>query len=231
LAPRSDVSEPPPPPLSSPTFRFTSLSSDRVFYGWDLLEALGGSSFQRTLSLLLARLFLSNGRRDLLRPLMFGGHQVWGLLPVRDSINYPIFGVDLSKLFFLKSPHHTRIAWHLLQWPIRFDFLVVCLAEIKAPNLLLFRTSFVVVALVIFWIVVKFCVVWCYCCCVVCSCCFCVVVVVIFVVVKFGVVFLLYCFAVLFVGYWAVTNVIFTALYVGFCLPLCRVVGPYCIIF
>ena len=76
---------------------------------------------------------------------MFGGHRVWGLLPVRDSIDYPIFGVDPSKLFFLKSPYHTRIAWHLLPWPIRFepwpirfDFSVVCLAGIKAPNLLLF---------------------------------------------------------------------------------------------
>ena len=48
-----------------------------------------------------------------------------------------------------------------------------------------------------------------------------VVVVVIFVVVKFGVVFflLLYCFAVFFVGSFAVTNVTF------FC-PLCRVMSP-----
>uniref|UniRef100_A0A2N9IWR5 Uncharacterized protein n=1 Tax=Fagus sylvatica TaxID=28930 RepID=A0A2N9IWR5_FAGSY len=153
----SDVSEPPPPPLSSPTFCFTSFLSDWVLYEWVLLEALGGSSLQRTLSLLSARLFLSSGHRDLLRSLMFGGHRVWGLLPVRDSIDYPIFGVDPSKLFFLKSPHHTRIAWHLLPWLIRFDLSVVCLAGIKAPNLLLFRTSVVVVALVIFWILVKLC--------------------------------------------------------------------------
>ena len=107
LTSRSDVFEPPPSPLSSPTFRFTSFSSDRVSYGWDLLEALGGSSLQQTLSLLLARLFLSSGCRDLLRPWMFGGHRVWELLPIRDSIDYPIFGVDPSKLFFLKSPHNT----------------------------------------------------------------------------------------------------------------------------
>ena len=50
------------------------------------------------------------------------------------------------------------------------------------------------------------------------------VVVVIFVVVKFGVVFLLYCFAALFVGSCVVTNVTFTALYVGFRLPLYRIV-------
>ena len=56
-------------------------------------------------------------------------------------------------------------------------------------------------------------------------------VVVIFVVVKFGIVFLLYYFAALFVGSWAVTNVIFTVLYVGFCLPFYRVVGFYCVIF
>ena len=82
LAPRFDVSEPPPPPLSSPTFRFTSLSSDLDLYGWDLLEALGGSSLHRTLSLLSARLFLSSGCQDLLRPWMFGEHRIWGFLPV-----------------------------------------------------------------------------------------------------------------------------------------------------
>jgi hypothetical protein len=225
LAPRSDSSEPPPPLLSSSTFRFTSLSSDLVLYGRDLLEDLGGSRQQQTLSLLSARLFLSSGRRDLLRPWMFGGHRVWGLLSVQDFIVYPIFGVDLSKLFFLKSPK-PRIAWHLLPWPIQFDFSVVCLAGIKAPNLLLFQTSLVVVTLVIFWILVKFCVVWCYYSCVVCCCCCCCcdVVVVIFSVVKFSVVFLLYCFAALFVGSFAVTNVTFTTLYVGFYLPLCRVV-------
>ena len=76
LAPRSDSFEPPPPPLSSPIFRFTLHSSDRVLYEGDLLETLGGSSFQRTLSLLSAQLFLSSGRRDLLRPWMFGGHRI-----------------------------------------------------------------------------------------------------------------------------------------------------------
>uniref|UniRef100_A0A2N9FHK7 Uncharacterized protein n=1 Tax=Fagus sylvatica TaxID=28930 RepID=A0A2N9FHK7_FAGSY len=150
LAPRSDGFEPPPPPLSSPTFRFTFHSSDRVLYEGDFLETLGGSSFQRALSLLSAQLFLSNGRRDLFRPWMFGGHWIWGLLLVQDSIDYHIFGVDLSKLFFLKNPYHTKIAWHLLPWPIRFDLLVVCLAGIKAPNLLLVRTLIVVVDLVIF---------------------------------------------------------------------------------
>ena len=55
---------------------------------------------------------------------------------------------------------------------------------------------------------------------------FVVVVVIIFVVVKFGIVFFLflYCFATLFVRSFAVTNVTFSILYVGFCLSLCRVV-------
>ena len=150
LTPKSDVSELPPPPLSSPTFCFTSPSSDLGLYEWDLLEALGDSNFHRTLSLLSARLFLSSGCQDLLRPWMFGEHRIWRFIPVRDSINYPIFGINSTKLFFLKSPHHARITWHLLPWPTRFDFSMVCLAGIKAPNLLLFRTSLVVVALVIF---------------------------------------------------------------------------------
>ena len=98
---------------------------------------------------------------------------------------------------------------------------MVCLARIKAPNLLLFRTLIVVVDLVILWFVVKFCVIWCFCYCVVC-CCWCKVVV--FAVVVVTALFV-GCLAALFVGSLAVTNVIFIALYVGFCLPLCRVVS------
>ena len=142
---------------------------------------------------------------------MTAKNKVWGLLPVRHSID-PSFGVDPLKLF-LKSPHHTRITWHLLSWQTRFDSMV-CLAGITTPNLLLFRTLIVVVALVLFWIVVKFCVDWCYCCCAVCVCCCCCNVVVV----------MLFCFAALLVGPFAVTNVTFSGLYVGFYLPLCRVV-------
>jgi hypothetical protein len=108
LATRSDSSEPPSPPLSSITFRFSSLYSDLVLYGGDLLEALGGSSPQRTLSLLSAYLGLFSGRRDLLRLWMFGGHRVWGVTPGRVSCDSPTFGVDYSKLFIWKSPYHTR---------------------------------------------------------------------------------------------------------------------------
>jgi hypothetical protein len=154
---------------------------------------------------------------------MFGEHRVWGFLQVQVSIDYPTFGVDYSKLFFLKSPYHTPIAWQ-----IRFDLSLVCLTGTKDPNLLLFWTLVAVVALVIFWILVKLCAVWCYCNWVICCCCCycCDVAVVIFVVFKFDVVFFLflYCFPALFAGSFAMTNVTFSALYVGFCFPLCRVV-------
>ena len=166
------------------------------------MECLGGSSFQRIPSLLSTRFGLSSGRRVLLRRWMFGGHRVWGFLPARVSINYPTLGVDYSKLF-LKSPYHTRI-----EWQIRFDLSVVCLARIKDLNLLLFGTLAAEVALVIFWILVKLCAVCCCCCCEVVAVFF----------------LFLYCFAALCVGSFAVTNVTFFALYVGFCIPLYRVV-------
>jgi hypothetical protein len=128
----------------------------------------------------------------------------------------PIFGVDSLKLF-LKSPYHTRIAWHLLPCQTRFDS-VVSLAGIMAPNLLLLRTLIVVIALVLLWTVVKLCVDQCYFCCTVCvgcccsSCNICVV--------------CLFCFTALLVGLFAVTYVTLSALYVGFCIPLCRVLYP-----
>ena len=216
LAPRSDNSESLQPPLPFPTFRFTFHPSDLVLYGGDLLEALGESSLHRPLSLLLEQICHSSERRDPLRQWMFSGHRVWGLLPVRPSID-PTFGVDPLKLF-LKSPHHIWIVWHLLPWQTRFDS-VVCLAGITAPNLLLFWTLIVVVALVLFWTVVKLCVNWCYCCyavCVCCCCCCCVCCCNVVVV-------MLLCFATLLVGSFTVTYVTFSALYVGFCLPLYRV--------
>uniref|UniRef100_A0A2N9I4A2 Uncharacterized protein n=1 Tax=Fagus sylvatica TaxID=28930 RepID=A0A2N9I4A2_FAGSY len=109
---RSDESESPPPSPPSSTFHFTSHLSNLVLYGGDLLEMLGDSSLHRHLSLLSARFWHSSEHRDPLRELMIGGHQIWGLLPVRPSID-PTFGVDSLKLF-LKSPYHTRIAWHFL---------------------------------------------------------------------------------------------------------------------
>uniref|UniRef100_A0A2N9HVZ4 Uncharacterized protein n=1 Tax=Fagus sylvatica TaxID=28930 RepID=A0A2N9HVZ4_FAGSY len=54
---------------------------------------------------------------------MTGGHRFWALIPVRVSSDYPNLGVDYSKLFFGKSPCHTRIVWQH-----RSDLLVVCLA-------------------------------------------------------------------------------------------------------
>jgi hypothetical protein len=167
---RSDGSKSPPspPPPPSPTFRFTPPPSDLVLYGGDLLEILGDLNLLRHLSFLSARSCHSGGRRDLLRQLMFGVHQIWGFLPVRSLID-PIFGVVYLKLF-LKSPHHARIAWHLLPWQTRFD-LVVYLTGITAPDLLLLRTLVVVVVLVLFRTMVKCCVDGFFCCCTVCVCC------------------------------------------------------------
>ena len=125
----------------------------------------------------------------------------------------PYFWVRFYKTLLLESPHHTQIAWHLLPWPTRFD-LVVCSVGIKDPNLLLFRTSLVVVVLEIFWIVIKLCAVWCY------VCCCCDVSIVNFVAVFF---LFLFCVAALLVRSFAVTNVTFPALFIGFCISLYRV--------
>ncbi len=205
LAARSDGSESPPPPLSSLTFRSTYPSSDLSLYRGDLLEDLGDSGLQRTPSLLAARFCFSSGCRDLPQLRMFGEQQFWRSLLVRVSFDHPIFGVDYSKLFFMKSPCHTRIVWQ-----IRFDLTVACLAGIKALNSLLVRTSFVGVALVLFWNVVQFCVAWCiYCCC----CCL--------LLLCF---LLLYSLATLYVGFCFPLCRDCITLYIGFCYPLCRVV-------
>ena len=166
MATKSDNTEPPSSPLSSPTLRLSSLSSDLVLYGGVLLKALGGASPQRTLSLLSECRGLSNGHRDLLRLWMCGGHRVWGVIPGRVSFDSPTFGVDYSKLFIWKSPYHTRIKWKL-----RFDLTVVCLARSKVPNLLLFRTLVAVVALEFSGILVTLYAVFCYCCSWCCCCC------------------------------------------------------------
>ena len=50
-----------------------------------------------------------------------------------------------------------------------------------------------------------------------------VTVVVLFVFVVVVVVVMLFCFAALLVGSFAMTNVTFSALYVGFCIPFCKV--------
>jgi hypothetical protein len=214
LATRSDDSEPPSSPLSSTTLRLSSLSSDLVLLGGVLLDALGGLSPQRTLSILSACLGLSSGHRDLPRLWMCGGYRVWRVIPGRISFNSPIFGVDYSKLFIWKSPYHTRIGWK-----IQFDFTVVCLARSKVPNLLLFRTLAAVVALEFSGILVMLCAVS-YCCG---SYCYCVVGVVVVVVVFF---LFLYCFLLLlcFLLLYSLATLCvgFTTLFVGFCFPLCR---------
>uniref|UniRef100_A0A2N9F8Z0 Uncharacterized protein n=1 Tax=Fagus sylvatica TaxID=28930 RepID=A0A2N9F8Z0_FAGSY len=126
------------------SFLFISLSSDPVWCRGDLLESLGGSSFQQIPSLFSASIVgLPSGRRDLLRRWMFDAHRVWGFFPAQVSINYPTLGKDYLKLFFLKSPCHTQI-----ERKIRFD-PVVCLAGIKDLNLPLFWTLAAEVALLL----------------------------------------------------------------------------------
>ena len=168
-----------------------------------------------------ALLGCSSGSRDLLRLRMFGGHWVWAFIPVRVSFDYPNLGVDYSKLFFVKSSCHTRIVWQ-----IRFDLSVACLAGIKDPNLLRFQTLVAMVVLETYWIGIKFCVVWYYIFWVVCCCWD--VSVVNYVVGFF--LFLFYfaalcvgSFATLCVGSFVETNVTFSTLFVGFCLPPSRV--------
>jgi hypothetical protein len=212
LTTRSDEVESPPPSPSLPSFRFTPHPYDLVLYSGDLLEAMGDSSLHRFLSLLPARICHSSVHRDHRQQWMFGEHRIWGILSARPSID-PIFGFDYLKLL-LKSPHHTRIAWHFLPWQTRFDS-VVYLAGSTDPNPLLFQTLIAVDALVLFWTVVKICVDLCLCCCVVCvGCCCCCCVVVLF---------MLFCFSALLVGCFTVMNVTFASLYVGLFLPLCRV--------
>ena len=179
------------------------------------MESLGGSSLQQISSLLSARFDLSDGRRDLLQRWMLDGHRVWRFISASVSINHPTLRIDFSKLF-LKSPYHTRI-----EWQIRFDLYVVYLARIKDLNLLLVWTLAAGVVLAICWILVKLSAV----CCCFCFCCDVVVVV----VGGGGVFFIfLFCIATLCVGFFAMTNVTFSALYVGFCIPLCRVLYPSC---
>ena len=215
---RSEVTDQPPsPPLLSPSFRVTSSPSDRG---------------------LSTHLSISSKRRDRLRPWMTGGHQVWGLLPVRLYIT-PIFGVDSLKLF-LKSPYHTRIAWHLLPCQTRFD-LMVSLDGISTPNLLLLRTSIVVLALVLLWTVTKLCVDRCYFGCTVCVCCCCCSgicccnICVVCCCCSIGVVLLLllcsYCplgrvFAVTPCHLGCLLDRVFTVTSCHFCCPHCRVLYP-----
>jgi hypothetical protein len=138
--------------------------------------------------------------RDLQRPWMLRRQRVWGLLPYRAFIIYPDLGVDLSKLLLLESPK-TRIAWHLMLWTIRFDFLVGCSYGNLVPSFLSFQTSPTTAALAIYQTVIKPCVVYCSCVIIRCfSCCF-----------YFSVVVV----ATLVVGLCTMTYVIFAPLCVG----------------
>jgi hypothetical protein len=220
LTTRSDGFESPPPSPPLPSFRFTPHPSDLVLYSGDLLEAMGDSSLHRFISLLPARICHTSVQRDHRQQWMFGEHRIWGILLARPPID-PNFGFDYLKLL-LKSPHHTRIAWHFLPWQTRSDS-VVYLAGSTDPNPLLFQTLIAVDALVLFWTVVKICVDLCLCCCVgCCCCCCCCCVVVLFMLFCFSAL-LVGCFSSLLVGCFSVTNVTFASLYAGLFLPLCRV--------
>ena len=112
LVSRPVGSELPPPPLPPTTFVSTSPSPDLVLYGGNLVEFLGGSSLHQIPSPLPARPCRSSGCRGLLRRWLFGGHPVWGFLPVRVYLAYSTFEVDSPKPL-LEGPlsHPNRTAF------------------------------------------------------------------------------------------------------------------------
>ena len=65
---------------------------------------------------------------------MLRKQRVWNHLAFIIS---PNLGVDLSKLLLMKSTK-TQIAWHLMQWTIRFNFLVSCSYGNLVPSLFVF---------------------------------------------------------------------------------------------
>ena len=154
----------PPPPLSPFSFSFSFVLSVPV----------GFARAQRWL-MTLARYLFFDGEiesycrgRDLQRPWMLRRQRVWGLLQYRAFIISLDLGVNLSKLLLVESPK-TRIAWHLMPWTIRFDFLTSCSYENLVSSLLPFRTSPTAAVLAIYWTMIKPCVVLrffsCCCCC------------------------------------------------------------------
>jgi hypothetical protein len=111
----------------------------------------------------------------------------------------------MSKLFLMESPK-TRIAWYLMPWTIRFDFLVVgCSYGNLVPSLLSFQTSLVAAALAIYRTMIKPCVVCCSCVVIRCFSCCCCCCLSFFVVVV----------ATLVVELCTIAYVIFAPLYVG----------------
>jgi hypothetical protein len=156
---------------------------------------------QRWLVILMGYLFFDGEIKsycrwcDLQRSWMIRRQRVWDFLPYRAFIN-------LSKLLLVESPK-TRIAWHLMPWTIRFDFLSGCSYGNLVSSLLSFWTSPTAAALAIYRTVIKPCVFCCFS-----SCCFYFSVV----VISFFVVVVV---APLIVGLCTMTYVIFAPLYVG----------------
>ena len=126
---------------------------------------------------------------------MIRRQRVWDFLTYRAFIN-------LSKLLLVESSK-TWIAWHLMPWTIRFDFLSGCSYKNLVSSLLSFWTSPTLAALAIYRTVIKPCVFCCFS-----SWCFYFSVV----VISFFVVVVV---APLIVGLCTMTYVIFAPLYVG----------------
>ena len=132
-------------------------------------------------------------------------------------------GVNQSKLS-LESPS-TWIVWHLIPWTIRFASSVCyCSDGTMYPSLLSHRTFVIAVALLICKNAVKSCVFSSYCGVVCCNfycfvwynlCCF---------VYAFSDVVVVI-FAILVVGFWPMTYVIFATLFVRFGVLLCNYIG------
>jgi hypothetical protein len=130
-------------------------------------EAWDGSLLRFSPPFVKTRFVTSNRWRDLHWPWMFSWQWIWGLLPLRAFLVYPLgdLRVDLAKLFLVESPN--RIAWHLMLWTIRFtSFVTVCSDGILAPSLLPPRTSPVDATLPSYWIVIKSSSVCCICFCI-----------------------------------------------------------------
>ena len=110
------------------------------------LELLGGSRLWCSLSILKTSQW----------SWMFCRQRVWGLLPFWAFLIYLALGVDLAKLFPLKSPN-TQITWYLMPWTIRFDLSVGCSDGTMASSFLSPQASSVATALPNYRIVAKIC--------------------------------------------------------------------------
>jgi hypothetical protein len=217
LVPRPVGSELPPPPLTPTTAVSTSPSPDPVLYGGNLVEFLGGSSLHQIPSPLPARPCRSSGSRGLLRRWLFGGHPVWGFLPVRVYLAHSTSEVDSSKPLLegpLSHPNRTAIQGNFdstYLWYVNW-VQVSKLAAVSDNNccgcsyhLLDWRQILCRMILMLLWLLLVVC------------CCF-------LLLSLFSSCCLWLCTAALAVGFLTVTYVTFAILFVGLCIPRSRVV-------